>query len=309
MAKRRSYATLVSYLTPPFMENETRGTYRRLMQRIGDYYKTEGAQQEKIALEIKAIAMEMGLNRELRLDTIPGKVYTEEEIERLENFAEELANEKMMGQLYITGIPYSNENIRSTVLAMATDPIAYSLAALDKLNGKITDAQMKNNAWFTRNYLDPAAVLVKQVLDGRPVNDALVALVAKTTTEEIKLAKSTLTPARRMGMPGASRPASAKAKADSTSQKSAEMSAPGSVEEMKKLMEESGDMDMSKVIAAHVKMMAGGGKPDKSEMMAELAKAGAGGKDKMQEVHSNLMADAKQAGSNEISTEIGRAYV
>ncbi len=303
MAKRRSYATLVSYLTPPFMENETRGTYRRLMQRIGDYYKTEGAQQEKIALEIKAIAMEMGLNRELRLDTIPGKVYTEEEIERLENFAEELANEKMMGQLYITGVPYSNENIRSTVLAMATDPIAYSLAALDKLNGKITDAQMKNNAWFTRNYLDPAAVLVKQVLDGRPVNDALVALVAKTTTEEIKLAKSTLTPARRMGMPGASRPASAKAKADSASQKSAEMSAPGSVEEMKKLMEENGDMDMSKVIAAHVKMMAGGGKPNKSEMMAELAKAGAGGKDKMQEVHSNLMADAKQAGSNEISTD------
>lgn len=35
--------------------------------------------------------------------------YSTEEIERIENFAEEIANEKMTGQLYTTGIPYSRK--------------------------------------------------------------------------------------------------------------------------------------------------------------------------------------------------------
>ena len=52
-------------------------------------------------------------------------IYTAEEIARIENFAEEIANEKMTGQLYTTGVPYSPEKIRSSVMAMSADPIAY----------------------------------------------------------------------------------------------------------------------------------------------------------------------------------------
>ena len=207
MAKRRSYATLISYLTPPFKENETRGAYRKLTQRINDYYKTEGNHQDKIAADIKTIATQMGISRELRLDTASNALYTEADIERLENFAEELANEKMMGQLYVTGVSYTKEDMRSTVLAMAIDPIAYSLAALDKQKGKVSDKQLKNNAWFTRNYLEPATALVKQVLDGRPVNEQLVTQITKTSPEELNMAKSILAPARRTSMPGASRQA------------------------------------------------------------------------------------------------------
>ena len=39
----------------------------------------------------------MGLHRFLRLDSVLSKPYSEEDIERLENFAEEIANEKMTG--------------------------------------------------------------------------------------------------------------------------------------------------------------------------------------------------------------------
>ena len=53
--------------------------------------------------------MDMGLHRELRLDSLLDRPYSTEEIERIENFAEEIANEKMTGQLYTTGIPYSPE--------------------------------------------------------------------------------------------------------------------------------------------------------------------------------------------------------
>ncbi|MFQ9144370.1 MAG: hypothetical protein ACLR5I_04480 [Odoribacter splanchnicus] len=50
---------------------------------------------------------------------------------------------------------------------MSTDPIAYSLAALDKQNGKVSDKQLNSKVFFTQRYLDPAKRLVSQVLDGK----------------------------------------------------------------------------------------------------------------------------------------------
>lgn len=85
---------------------------------------------------MKILTVKMGIHRDLGLDSIANKPYTEDEIVRVENFAEELATEKITGQLYTMGIPYEPERITSSVYAMATEPIAYSLFALDKQRGK-----------------------------------------------------------------------------------------------------------------------------------------------------------------------------
>lgn len=87
----------------------------------------------------------MGIHRDLGLDSIANKPYTEDEIARVENFAEELATEKITGQLYTMGVPYEAERITSSVYAMATEPIAYSLLALDKQR-KATDAVSKHRS-------------------------------------------------------------------------------------------------------------------------------------------------------------------
>ena len=50
--------------------------------------------------------MKLGIHRELELDSLLTVPYAEEDIQRIENFAEELANEKITGQLYTMGIPY-----------------------------------------------------------------------------------------------------------------------------------------------------------------------------------------------------------
>ena len=51
----------------------------------------------------KKIAVKMGLHRDLRLDSLLTQPYTAEEIARIENFAEEIANEKMTGQALYDG--------------------------------------------------------------------------------------------------------------------------------------------------------------------------------------------------------------
>ncbi|GHV57901.1 hypothetical protein FACS1894182_08040 [Bacteroidia bacterium] len=196
MAKRRSYATTISYLTPAFMETEMRSQFRTLQNKILHYYKSEGKEQEKSSLEIKKITVQMGLHRDLRLDSAFNKGYSTEEIERLENFAEEIANEKMTGHLYTSGIPYSTEKIRTTVLAMSADPIAYSLANLDKLKGKTTDKQINNKSFFTQKYIEPAKTLVNQILNGKPINDDLICAVAHIAPKDLAEAKTVLTPPR-----------------------------------------------------------------------------------------------------------------
>lgn len=197
MAKRRSYATLISYLTPAFTESKTRSQFKLLQDKIRDYYKTDADDQPAKSLEVKKIAVSMGLHRDLRLDSLLSKPYSMEEIERIDNFAEEIANEKINGQLYVSGEPYSPEKINSTVMAMSADPIAYSLAALDKLRGRLTDEQLKRNGFFTERYLDPAKKLVEQVLSGKSVNEDLVCSVAGISVDELHESKAILTPPKR----------------------------------------------------------------------------------------------------------------
>ena len=202
MAKRRSYATTISYLTPPFMESKTRTQFKELEDRIQAYYKAADDKKADASLAVKRVALKMGLHRDLRLDSVPANPYSEEEVARIENFAEEIANEKMTGQLYTTGVPYSPEKIRSSVLAMSADPIAYSVAALDRESGKVTDEQLKSKVFFTRRYLNPAKELVNRVLDGKPVTDGLICEVAGITPEKLAEAAAVIAPPKRsmMGM-------------------------------------------------------------------------------------------------------------
>ena len=165
-AKRRSYAGIVSYLTPPFMESGVRTLYSGLADRIREYNRLLGAEVpdekalEKASLEVKESVLELGISRDLGLDTIPGKAYSEYEISRIETFAEELANEKMTGALYVMGEPYSEKDIRSTVLAMGTDPVAYGLYAIDKARGRAAADAERHKSEFSRRYLAPASGIV-----------------------------------------------------------------------------------------------------------------------------------------------------
>lgn len=194
IAKRRAYATLQSHLTPPFMESSVRGIYKDLCTAIRQYndllYADNKPDTEKAALKVKRLTVELGIHRELRLDSLLTKPYTEQEIARIETFAEELSNEKITGELYTMGVPYSEERIRSSVYAMSTEPIAYSLLALDKLRGKAKQDVEKHKSLFTRRYLNPACELVTQLLNGSiQYSDAKVCAVACISTEELDKAR------------------------------------------------------------------------------------------------------------------------
>lgn len=198
IAKRRGYGVLQSYLTPPFMESNVQGIYRSLTEKIKIYnqklYPEKGTANakdvEQASLAVKELAVSLGMHRELGLDSVLTVPYTEEEVLKIENFADELAAEKVTGQLYSMGVPYEAARIESSVYSMATDPIAYGLYALDKLRGKADAGVLKRKAIFTERYLEPAKKLVGRLLNGREnVNDEFICRVAGITSGELAQAR------------------------------------------------------------------------------------------------------------------------
>lgn len=194
IAKRRSYAGTQSYLTPPFMESDTRHLYRELTEAVKTYFHTvehgTATQQEKAAVEVKSLTLKMGIHRALDLDSNMAALYNEDDIVRIENFAEELANEKITGTLYILGTPYADKDINSSVYAMATDPIAYSLLALDKLRGTVSSDAEKRRSFFTSRYLNPAKHLVSKLL-AQPTlpSDAQICQIASISVKDLEKAR------------------------------------------------------------------------------------------------------------------------
>lgn len=164
IAKRRSYATTISHLTPPFIETGLRREVDGLLNDIKRYLATD-LRDESLNKKIKEKTIRMGLHRDLQLDSIRTQAYTDSEIEKIENFAEELCAEKIVGGQYTLGVPYEEDKIASSVKLMCTEPIAFSLANLDEVQKKASRKQIENQAFFNDNYRTKAQQAVKRVMD------------------------------------------------------------------------------------------------------------------------------------------------
>ena len=195
-AKRRSYAGIINYLTPPFMESEVRGIYKNLNDAVMAYNKLADADKvdenalQHASLLVKKYAVEMGIHRELRLDSILTRPYSMDDIARIEGFAEELANERITGALYVMGTPYGAEDINSTVYAMTVDPVAYSLYNLDKLKGRTTIDYDRQRGKFSQLYGNKAKSLVGSII-GNPdvIDDAYICMVSSIGKAELDSAR------------------------------------------------------------------------------------------------------------------------
>nr|WP_315096915.1 cobaltochelatase subunit CobN [uncultured Porphyromonas sp.] len=204
MAKRRSYASLISYITPPFDESKTRHTFTALQEAIEKYYELKDpTAKDRQSLEVKKHTVGLGLHRELRLDSILTQPYSAKDVERIDNFAEEIASEKVNGTLYTTGEAYTPAKVTSTVVAMSADPIAYAKARLDRLRSAKQMDNTSNKHRFYQQYLQPAQQLVLRVLSSQSLSPSLVLSYGGITQAELDQAHKINPPKGRGGMKAA----------------------------------------------------------------------------------------------------------
>lgn len=187
IAKRRTYAGIQSHITPPFLESNLHGVYRKLTDAISAYEKNPN---NATSIAVKKLAVDMGIHRDLGLDSLLTQPWTETEIAKVEQFGEEIANEKIVGQLYTLGVPYEQARIETSVYAMATDPIAYGLFHLDKqLNRAKADTEL-HKVLFTSRYIVPAKALVAKLINNTtPVTDASICQIAGISQAQLDKAR------------------------------------------------------------------------------------------------------------------------
>ena len=172
IAKRRTHAVLVTYLTPPFVESGMRQRYNVVLEDI-HHILHEGVEKNKpLAVRIKDEVMKLGLHRDLELDSVPGTPYTLEEFEKLDRFMEEIANEKTTGAFYTMGQPYSQRDLITTTMAVSADALAYELAQIDRDNGKIKTEQLQDFSFVSHTYLPAAKHILKPILENHPKDTA-----------------------------------------------------------------------------------------------------------------------------------------
>lgn len=185
MAKRRGYAGLLSYLTPPFHESKLREVYKNLEKKLREY-SSDKADKKALGLEIKRLTVELGLDKDLSLDGDLKKPYTDDEVARIETYADELAAEKVTGTPYTMGVAYRAEDIRTSVEAMTVDPIAYSRYNIDRVTGRATFDANTNKYKFNDLYLAPARELVARLYAGTAtVDDRTVCALAGIDTARL----------------------------------------------------------------------------------------------------------------------------
>jgi len=116
IAKRRSHAVIMTYLTPPYAESGMRGKYAALHN---DLHKAIAGKSVP-ALRQRIVAE--GLHRLFNIDSTLTAPLSHDELERIDTHLEELMDERMQGAYYVLGQPYTEEQLRQTCRAINDDP-------------------------------------------------------------------------------------------------------------------------------------------------------------------------------------------
>lgn len=186
IAKRRSYATLLTHLTPPFMKSGLRSELEQLHSKVDRYNSLpEGPVREEYALSVKELTEKLNIHRTLNIDST--KNYDSGVIEAIHEHLEEIEQEKVTAGLYTLGVPYSESKLNSSAQLMSLDPVAFSLAELDVMRGNITQEQYRNSLFISKRYRPKASRVIGQVMQGAAPNALIATLVTK---EELDMAET-----------------------------------------------------------------------------------------------------------------------
>ena len=195
IAKRRSYATIVSHLTPPLREGGAQSGHKELAGLLQTWGGADSpAIQRQYAQDIQRQAVALGLHRDLSFDA--QAPWTDEQLARLADHMETVENARITEGLYTLGTPYAPQALDSTARLMSLDALVQALAELDVARGTVRREQLDSSAWLARTYRPRAEALIAQAQRGESVDQVLAQAVKP---EELRRAEAWQAAQRRPG--------------------------------------------------------------------------------------------------------------
>lgn len=172
IAKRRSYATIVSHLTPPFREGGAQSAHKKVADQLQRWQASSSpALKAEYAQDLQREAVRLKLHADIALP--PEPAWNEVQLHKLADHMETLENAKITAGLYSLGVPYALPDQRSTARLMGLDALVQALAELDVARGKVRPEQLQSSAWLAARYRVQADALIAEVTRGRPAAELL----------------------------------------------------------------------------------------------------------------------------------------
>lgn len=184
IAKRRSYATVVTHLTPPYMESELYGPLTALNQAVQGYESTEDeALRAEYARDIHADVLALNLDKDLGFEGFADSPLTAEWIDELHDYLYNLGLEKITRGFYVLGRPYPVEYAEETARLMTIESVSYALSVLDQADRQEHGPSVRpTERAMDAVYRERAGHMIHRVLAGDAweslVEDADLALLA-----------------------------------------------------------------------------------------------------------------------------------
>ncbi|MFA8343759.1 MAG: cobaltochelatase subunit CobN, partial [Rhodothermaceae bacterium] len=165
IAKRRSYAELVTHLTPPFVESGLEDKMAILNSKLNEYLATNNIKlKDKYTEEIKSLMMQNNIHKDLAMDDFEKREMVKDDFDKLETYLHTVGREKIQSGLYSLGERYTKKEIIETTRMLAVDPVAYSMANLDKMKNKITQKEIDDVVYFDQHYRKKSLQMIDAVL-------------------------------------------------------------------------------------------------------------------------------------------------
>ncbi len=183
IAKRRSYATIISHLTPPFSESGAQSPHRKLADQLQSWDQAASpALKTEYARDVQRETVMLGLHRDLGLDE--KTPWTDAQLQRVAEHMETLEHGTITMGLYALGAPYADADLRASADLMGRDALMQALAELDMARGLATRSQLDSARWVAQRYRPQADRLMALVADASPLPSAQV-LASIVTPKEL----------------------------------------------------------------------------------------------------------------------------
>ncbi|WP_432797783.1 cobaltochelatase subunit CobN [Poriferisphaera sp. WC338] len=190
VAKRRTYATMSTHITPPFMASGIYDDIQRMHQAMDRHRSVEDPLLKKRYLEtVRELVISLDMHKDLDIENIETIEITDELLLDIHTYMHDLEQAKVTKGLHVLGRPYSDEETYETVRLIAIDYLAYTMAQLDELNGKITKEQAEDSHIILEKYREPSLKMIDAIYQGQAqpadfftVNDAVAMTIHKPVT-------------------------------------------------------------------------------------------------------------------------------
>jgi len=181
MAKRRTYATMVSHLTPPYSDSELYDDLKDISEVLHKYGELqEGNLKQTYKKRIHKIIDSLHIDKDLELSKEEVSTLSDKTVENLHHYLHEVEEEKITMGLHTLGVNQTEKERNETVRMMAIDPISVSLEQLASYkSSKPSSAKHHHHGEIKSiadidptNYTAQASFMINQIIlkDADPLN-------------------------------------------------------------------------------------------------------------------------------------------